>query len=161
MTNNNSTSPSPSPEVLQNFDSAVSLPDLKRLQEVFSQVEDQSSQVAEELFDHLFDVDDFSVINGEIPIPKGKSKYYIQALNRLFKLSRKKKGFGFVLINRKLVKDLDKKTYSFCMCIDGGVYFDVLCEVVNQENAARTPNLSPVKVTIKQFAPNFELENLK
>jgi len=46
---------------------------------------------------------------------------------------------------------LDKKTFTICMCLDGGISLDILCDIVNTENQARTPNTSPVKITIKKL----------
>jgi putative transposase len=91
---------------------------------------------------------------GNIPMPENKKneriKKYIKSLNLLFKFSRFE-GFGsFKIINRRMVKEMNKKTYLFCMCIDGGTSLDVLCEVVNQENLARTPSKSPVRITVRQ-----------
>ena len=135
-------------------DSATALPELDLMRKIFEQVEQESGDVAEQLFDYLFDVSDIDVVTGNIPMPKNKKneaiKKYIKSLNLLFKFSRLE-GFGsFKIINRRMVKVLDKKTYLFCMCIDGGTSLDVLCEVVNQENMARTPNKSPVRITVRQ-----------
>ena len=144
----NKKKPSFSPEIL----SATALPELDLMRKIFAQVEEETAETAEELFEYLFDIDDFDVINGTIPVPKNKSiKNYIKCLNLLFKLSRLDGNGSFKIINRRVVKDLDKKTYLFCMCVDGGVSMDVLCEVVNQENTARTPSKSPVKITFKQI----------
>jgi len=152
-------SPSSSPETKEGIYSVASLPELKRLQEVFQQVENNTSEIAEALFDHLLDISDIKVMEGEIPMPKNKSiTNYIKALNKLFGLSRRKAKSSFILINRKLVKDLDRKTYHFCMCIDGGFSLDILCEIVNQENNIRTPKSSPVKITIRKFTPDLEAD---
>ncbi len=80
---------------------------------------------------------------------------YLSILNRLFLFSRKSSQAGEVggsvrIINRKTVEDLDKKTFTICMCYDGGVSLDILCDIVNTENQARTPTRSPVKITVKQ-----------
>jgi hypothetical protein len=142
------------PSTSTHIDSATALPQLDLMRKIFEQVEKESGKIAEQLFDYLFDVDDISVITGNIPMPKNKKhegiKKYIKSLNLLFKLSHIE-GFGsFRIINRKMVKELNKKTYTFCMCVDGGTSLDVLCEVVNQENMARTPSKSPVKITVRQ-----------
>jgi hypothetical protein len=145
---NNSDLPSISPAI----SSAVALPELDLMKKIFEQIELEAAKVVEELFEYIFDVDDFSVIHGNIPLPKNKSlQSYIKSLNKLFKLSRAS-GVSFRLINRRMVKEFDKKTYLFCMCVDGGISLDVLCEVVNQENMARTPSVSPVKITVQQVA---------
>lgn len=150
--------PSSSPKT----SSIVSLPEIEIMEKIFAEIEKSTADIAESLFDYLFDIDDFAVASGEIPEPKdGKIKGYIKALNKLFRISRNKSKFGsFRLINRKIVKDLDKKTYLFCMCIDGGVSLDILCEIVNQENNFRTPKSSPIKITVMQFAPGDHTKTL-
>jgi hypothetical protein len=140
------------PSISPVMSTAVALPELDLMKKIFEQIELETAKIVEELFEYLFDVDDFSVIGGNIPLPKNASiKGYIKSLNKLFKLSRAS-GVSFRLINRRMVRELDKKTYLFCMCVDGGISLDVLCEVVNQENMARTPTASPVRITVKQIA---------
>lgn len=125
---------------------------LKLLTEVFQRIEGETANVAEMIFDYLIDIMDDQIMTGEIPAhPNPKVNAYIKILNRLFLLSRKNANRGgFSLINRKTVKDLDKKTYTICMCFDGSVSLDILCDIVNTENQARTPSTSLVKVTVKQ-----------
>lgn len=126
---------------------------LKLLSEVFKLIETETAQIAEMVFDYLIDVLDGDIMTGSIPEdhPNPKVRAYIKILNRLFLFSRKNSARGgFRIINRKTVKDLDKKTYTICMCFDGGVSLDILCDIVNTENQARTPTNSPVKVTVKQ-----------
>jgi hypothetical protein len=128
--------------------------DLKLVSEVFQRIEDETAEIAETIFDYLIDVADGHIMEGTIPEhPDPKIARYIKILNRLFRLSRKKSKeglIGLVVINRKTVQELDKKTYAISMCFDGGVSLDILCDVVNEENRARTPTRSPVKVTIKK-----------
>ncbi len=135
--------------------------DLKIVSEVFQRIEAETAEIAEEVFDYLIDIADSDIIDGTIPEhPNPRVAAYIKILNRLFKLSRKKSAegaLGLVVINRKTVKELDKKTYTISMCFDGGVSLDILCDIVNEENRARTPTRSPVKVTIKKAFGN-ELE---
>ncbi|MBU6139937.1 MAG: hypothetical protein KGP29_00060 [Proteobacteria bacterium] len=126
---------------------------LKLLSEVFKLIETETAEIAEMVFDYLVDVLDEYVMTGTISEnhPNPKVRAYIKILNRLFLLSRKNSDKGsFKLINRKTVQDLDKKTYTICMCFDGGVSLDILCDIVNVENQGRTPAASPVKVTVKQ-----------
>jgi len=128
--------------------------DLKLISEVFQRIEKETAEIAEMIFGHLIDIDDEHIINGTIP-HHGDSKInnYIKILNRLFRLSRKHKGKGGAVVrvvNRKTVESLDKKTYAISMCFDGGMSLDVLCDIVNEENLARTPSKSPVKITVKQ-----------
>lgn len=140
------------PSLSPKTSSAVALSELEIMRKIFEQIELETAKVVEELFEYLFDVEDFSVISGKIPAPKNKSlTSYIKSLNKLFKFARAS-GSGFRIINRRMVRELDKKTYLFCMCVDGGTSLDVLCEVVNQENVARTPGMSPVRITVKQLA---------
>ncbi len=126
---------------------------LKLLSEVFKLIETETAAIAEMVFDYLVDVLDEYIMTGEISEdhPNPKVRAYIKILNRLFLLSRKNSDKGaFKLISRKTVKDLDKKTYTICMCFDGGVSLDILCDIVNTENQARTPTASPVRVTVKR-----------
>ena len=146
--------PSPTTQI----DSAVEISELEMMQQVFAELEKETAEIAEALFEYLFEVEDIFVIEGEIPLPKkGKIRSYILALNKLFKLARREPKFGsYRIINRRTVKELDKKTYMFCMCVDGGSSLDVLCEIVNQENNSRTPANSPVKITVKPFIPYLD-----
>jgi len=132
--------------------------DLKLVSEVFQRIESETAEIAEEIFDYLIDASDTHIIDGTIPEhPNPKIAAYIRILNRLFALSRKKSKEGVVgllVINRKTVKELDKKTFAISMCFDGGVSLDILCDIVNEENRARTPTRSPVKVTIKRAFGN-------
>jgi hypothetical protein len=126
---------------------------LKLLSEVFKLIETETAQIAEMVFDYLVDVLDSDIMTGTISEnhPNPKVRAYIKILNRLFLFSRQNSGKGGVrIINRKTVKDLDKKTYAICMCFDGGVSLDILCDIVNTENQARTPTNSPVRVVVKR-----------
>lgn len=126
--------------------------DLKLISEVFEIIENETAEVAEMLFDILINATDEQIMSGTIPGHKNpKIAAYLKILNRLFLFSRKhSKDGGMRIINRKTVQELDKKTFTICMCFDGGVSLDILCDVVNTENQARTPSRSPVKITIKQ-----------
>lgn len=129
---------------------------LKLISEVFQKIEEESIEIAELLFDYLIDVANEHIMNGTIPAHKNsKINKYIAILNRLFNFSRKNpESGGFRIISREMIEGLDKKTYMICMCHDGGVSLDILCDVVNTENSARTPTRSPVRVVVKQaFAP--------
>ena len=129
---------------------------LKLISDVFKKIEEETVQIAELLFDYLIDVPDEQVMTGSISSHKNpKINKYIKILNRLFKFSRKNPaGGGFRIINREMIESLDKKTYVICMCHDGGVSLDILCDIVNTENSARTPTRSPVRVVVKQaFVP--------
>lgn len=118
--------------------------------DVFEQIESETAEIAEMIFDYLIDVSDNDIMMGTIPPHYNKiTNRYIAILNRLFMLSRRKgEKNGIRIINRRTVEDLDKKTYAICMCHDGGVSLDVLCDIVNEENLARTPKTSPVKITV-------------
>ncbi|OFW80893.1 MAG: hypothetical protein A2887_02620 [Alphaproteobacteria bacterium RIFCSPLOWO2_01_FULL_40_26] len=128
--------------------------DLKLISEVFQKVEEETAEVAEMIFGYLIDIDDEHIINGTIPNHQNpKLQGYIKILNRLFRLSKKRADDGainVIIINRKAVQALDKKTYAISMCFDGGVSLDIMCDIVNEENRARTPTKSPVKITIKK-----------
>lgn len=132
--------------------SAEMIDNLKMLGEVFQEIEKETAEIAEMLFDYLVDVDDEKIFTGTIPLLKSKKiNGYIKILNRLFLFSKNfSKNSGVRIIDRRVVQELDKKTFTICMCFDGGVSLDILCDVVNTENQARTPTTSPVKVTIRQ-----------
>jgi hypothetical protein len=152
--------PSPNPDHVH----ADIVADLKLVSEVFQRIESETAEIAEEIFDYLIDVADLHIMDGEIPEHSDpKIARYIRILNRLFRLSRKKSKEGLmslIVINRKTVKELDKKTYTISMCFDGGVSLDILCDIVNEENRARTPTRSPVKITIRRaFGGEHELNN--
>lgn len=150
MVNDITKNPSLSPQT----PSADVLTNLKRISEVFQRIESETAEIAEEIFSYLIDVSDEDIMSGAIPIPAGGSarlKAYLKILNRLFLFSRKSKETSFRIINRNTIRKLDKKTFTICMCHDGGVSLDILCDVVNTENQARTPTVSPVKVTVRQF----------
>lgn len=139
-------------------DAPQSVSDIENLEfitQVFQQIEEETVQIAEMLFEYLIEATDAQIMTGTIPAHKNaKISAYIKVLNRLFKFSRaKKKNGGFRIINRNTIEALDKKTYTISMCHDGGTSLDILCDVVNSENGARTPN-NKVKVKIvHQLAP--------
>ncbi|NBV06515.1 MAG: hypothetical protein EBS06_04685 [Proteobacteria bacterium] len=129
---------------------------LKLISDVFKKIEEETIEIAELLFEYLIEVSDEEVMMGTIPSHKNsKINKYIAILNRLFKFSRNdKKSGGFRIVNRDMIESLDKKTYMICMCFDGGVSVDILCDIVNTENSARTPTRSPIRIMVKQaFAP--------
>lgn len=154
LTQTPSTFPRPaSAEVIEN---------LQMISEVFEQIEKETAEIAEEIFDYLIDVSDWQIATGTIPPHKNKKiNGYIKILNRLFLLSKKySKESGFRILNRAVVQKLDNKTFTICMCFDGGVSLDILCHIANMENQARTPTISPVKITVKHaFAQNKDLQN--
>jgi hypothetical protein len=147
---------------------------LKMITEVFQKIEEETAEIAELIFEYLVNVEDEHILTGTVPLiddeqksgeslqdfKKRKAKTrrtnaYIKILNRLFLFSRKNHGYGgFRILNRKTVQELDKKTFTICMCNDGGVSLDILCDIVNAENQARTPSKSPVKVTVRQAFVN-------
>jgi len=130
---------------------------LKMISEVFQKIENETAEIAEMIFDYLINAPDEQVIMGTLPPHANKRlNTYIKILNRLFLFSRKKStNGGFRVVNRNTVEKLDTKTFSICMCYDGGVSLDILCDIVNTENRERTPSKSPVKVTIKQAFGNI------
>lgn len=153
MNKNNKIQPSSSLEE----PSADLLNNLQEISEAFQKIEEETIEIAELIFDYLININDNDIINGTIsPHENKKINNYIKILNRLFQFSRKNhtKHSGFKIINRRTVKELDKKTYTFCMCFDGGVSLDILCDIVNTENQARMPKSSPIKITIKQVYNN-------
>ncbi len=135
----------PSAEVLEN---------LQAIAEVFQKIEAETAEIADQIFDYLINATNEEIITGEVPAhPDNRINGYVKILNRLFLFSRN--AGGLRVISRNTVRDLDKKTYTICMCHDGGLSLDILCDIVNTENQARTPNPSPVKVTVVQaFAEN-------
>lgn len=149
------TSNSPSPSASFDNPSAEIIADLQVISEVFQQIEEETAETADEIFDWLISVDDEHIVSGSIPDSDNqKINKYISILNRLFAFSRSNSKGGFRIIARNTVEDLDKKTFTICMCHDGGTSLDILCDIVNEENQARTPTASPVKVTVTQAFAN-------
>ncbi|MBP7710448.1 MAG: hypothetical protein KA100_05205 [Rickettsiales bacterium] len=129
--------------------SAEMMENLQAISEVFQKIEEETAEVAELIFDYLINATDEQIMAGTVPPHANKRiNDYIKILNRLFVFSRK--AGGLRVINRKTVESLDRKTFTICMCHDGGVSLDILCDIVNTENQARTPKNSPVKVTVTQ-----------
>jgi hypothetical protein len=137
----------PSADIIANF---------KLLSEIFQKIEEETAEIAELIFEYLINVPDENIMMGTIPPHKNpRINAYLKILNRLFSFSRKHHNQGgFRVINRKTIEDLDKKTFTICMCFDGGGSLDILCDVVNTENQVRTPTRSPVKITIKKAFGN-------
>ena len=143
---NNSDAPSTAPQGLSDVEN------LKLITEVFKRIEEETVEIAELLFDILLNATDSQVMTGNIPGHKNAViAKYLSILNRLLKFSRSKSALGgYRVISRKMIEELDKKTYIISMCLDGGTSLDILCDVVNVENNARTPTRSPVRVVVKQ-----------
>lgn len=140
--------PSMTPQSVSNIEN------LEFISQVFQQIEEETVEIAEMIFDYLIDATDAQIMTGTIPAHKNKRiNAYIRMLNRLFKFSRANSDGGFRLISRNTIQALDKKTYTISMCNDGGTSLDILCDVVNSENAARTPNNRVKVVVVKQLAP--------
>ncbi|MDX2083438.1 MAG: hypothetical protein SFV53_05595 [Rickettsiales bacterium] len=153
MSVNNSSSNIPSSSI-----ATLSLVEnLKIISDVQEIIQKQTVETAEMLFGYLINIEDKYIMTGTIPeivdenLAKEKRSQInecLKMLNRLFKFSRQNLNSGeFRIINRNMIKDMDKKTYAICICYEGGVYLDILCDVVNAENNARAPSRSP-KVTI-------------
>jgi hypothetical protein len=153
MVNKNSEIPSSFPK---NMPTDI-VANLQLIGEIFQRIEQEASEIAEEIFDHLIDATDLQIMTGTIPPHKNQRiNEYIKLLNRLFFLSRRRKEGGLIIISRKVVEELDKKTFALCMCHDGGVFsLGILCEIANAENRIRTPQASPVKITVKNLFGNL------
>lgn len=136
--------------------------DIKLLSEVFKKIEEETTEIAEQLFDYLINLEDEQLFTGTIPyVENRRINNYIKILNRLFLFSKNySKNTGIKIVNRRVVKELDRKTFAFSMCLDGGTSLDILCNIVNEENQARTPKNSPVKVTVKQLSNRHAERNL-
>ena len=136
--------------------SAEVIANLKMLGEIFQRIEKETAEIAEMLFEYLIDATDEQIATGTVPPHRNKRiDGYIKILNRLFLFSKTfAKNSGIKIINRKIVKELNKKTFAICMCYDGGISLDILCDVVNEENKVRTPpailHRLPVNLTVKQ-----------
>jgi len=127
---------------------------LELITKVFQQIEEETAQVAEMLFDYLIEATDSQIMTGNIPAHKNrKINEYVKIMNRLFKFSRASSEGGFRLITRNTIEALDKKTYTISMCHDGGTSLDILCDIVNSENSARTPRNSVKIKVVQQLAP--------
>ncbi len=130
----------PSVEIFEN---------LQAITEVFQKIEEETAEIADQIFDYLINATNEEIITGTVPAhPDNRINGYVKILNRLFLFSRS--AGGLRIISRNTVSDLDKKTYTICMCHDGGLSLDILCDIVNTENQARTPNPSPVRITVVQ-----------
>ncbi len=136
---------------------------LQLISEVFKKIEEETAEMAEMIFDYLINVSDEQVMTGSIPDHHDPHiNSYVKILNRLFLFSRKSsKNGGIRIINRKTVQELDRKTFTICMGHDGGVSLDILCDIVNAENQARTPKRSPVVITIRQAFGGMGLGGVK
>lgn len=153
MHHKNQESPSLSPVVSE----SEIVANLKLISEIFQKIEEETAEIAELIFEYLINVPDEQIMTGTIPPHKNsRINAYIKILNRLFLFSRKhRKQGGLRIINRKTIEELDKKTFTICMCFDGGGSLDILCDIVNTENQMRIPTSSPVKITIKQAFGNL------
>jgi len=143
------------------------LASLNSLIEVFEKINNNTSNLAEIIFDHLIKVADEDLMNGKIPkiINSENSDQlngFLHILNNLFPLSRKD---GLKIIKRETVEYLNKKIYAWAMCFDGGESLDILCEIVNEENVARIPSKSPeaikssIQISIPKIDKNILAEN--
>jgi len=143
------------------------LASLNSLIEVFEKINNNTSNLAEIIFDHLIKVSDEDLMNGKIPkiINSQNSDQlngFLHILNNLFPLSRKD---GLKIIKRETVEYLNKKIYAWAMCFDGGESLDILCEIVNEENIARIPSKSPeaikssIQISVPKIDKNFLEEN--
>jgi len=137
-----------------NSNAASEIENLELITKVFQQIEAETAQVAEMLFDYLIEATDAQIMTGNIPAHKNrKINEYVKIMNRLFKFSRTGSEGGFRLITRNTIEALDKKTYTISMCHDGGTSLDILCDIVNSENSARTPRNSVKIKVVQQLAP--------
>ncbi len=137
-----------------NSNDASDIENLELITKVFQQIEAETVEVAEMLFDYLIEATDAQIMTGNIPAHKNrKINEYVKIMNRLFKFSRAGSEGGFRLVTRNTIEALDKKTYTISMCHDGGASLDILCDIVNSENSARTPRNSVKIKVIQQLAP--------
>lgn len=156
MAVNNSEIPSLTPQSVSDIEN------LEFITKVFEQIEEETVKIAEMIFDYLIDANDADIIAGTIPSHKNpKINNYIKVLNRLFKFSRTNSDGGFRIVSRDTIEALDKKTYTISMCHDGGTSLDILCDIVNSENGARTPKNSVKVVVIKRLAPQAKKRSKK
>jgi hypothetical protein len=143
------------------------LASLNSLIEVFEKINNNTSNLAEIIFDHLIKVSDEDLMSGKIPkiiTPKNSDQLngFLHILNNLFPLSHKD---GLKIIKRDTVEYLNKKTYAWAMCFDGGESLDILCEIVNEENVARIPSKSPeaikssIQISVPKIDKNILVEN--
>jgi hypothetical protein len=121
-------------------------------------------------FDHdpvVGPVSDEDLMSGKIPkiiTPENSDQLngFLHILNNLFPLSHKD---GLKIIKRDTVEYLNKKTYAWAMCFDGGESLDILCEIVNEENVARIPSKSPeaikssIQISVPKIDKNILVEN--
>lgn len=126
---------------------------LRFMHEISKDIYNKAEEVADVIFDHLLDTSDDNILKGSVPKHENDTiNDYVTILNRLFKFSRTGSNLGGVrVLNRDMVESLDEKTFVLAMCRDGGgVMLDVLCDIANTENQARSPKKSPTKFTVTQ-----------
>jgi hypothetical protein len=133
------------PSVFLSNPQTQQLHSLNSLKEVFDKINNMTSNLAEIIFDHLINISDEDLYNGKIPNIEDKKNIYqlngfIRILNDLFPLAYRD---GLKVIKRETVEYLNKKTFAWAMCFDGGESLDILCEIVNEELNSRTPSHSP------------------
>ena len=146
--------PSNSPaevEVSGTFRELMFLNNLAKDQEKYSE------ELAEDLFEYITEASDADLYRGNISLvdnvegeKKQRLNHYIEALNLLFYVSRNSEG-GIRDLSRTYIEQEQGKVYTFLQCIDGGISTDTLCDIVNVENQARMPGISPQKPQLSKL----------
>lgn len=146
----NSPTTSPSKAEAQSFDV---MQELRMLSSVFNEMERGTAIISEKIFEPLIDSTDEEVYGGKIkPTSDPEVDGHIKILNKLFPLSKKT---GFKVINPDVVKAYSPKIFTLATCFNGLHTLRTLCDIVNEENKARTPNNSPEQVSkIEQAFPS-------
>ncbi len=122
-----------------------SLLSLTQLNELAEAQNDEAERIAEKLFEITTVQEDHKILTGSIKIDSDDSKetqMYKRILNELFLFSKKNKDSGFAILDRKGVEGGNKKVASLLKAMDGGLFVETFCTVVNEENAARMPSSS-------------------
>ncbi len=123
--------PSPSPAILE----SKSFAEILFAGRVAAEQEKLIGEFAEELLNITTQASDNEILNGTIPQGYGDS-VATKVLNRLFKISRPTSQFFFKL-TREYVESKDRKTAALLKCMNGGLFAEACCLVVNEENEAR------------------------
>ena len=138
-------------------DNQTSIMSLSKLNELAEEQDKEAARIAEKLFEITTAEEDHKILTGSIAVTDQDSKevkMYKEVLNRLFQFSKKNMDSGFVVLDRRKVEGGDKKIAALLQAMDGGLFVETFCDVVNEENSARMPNPS---VTRAQAHRVFEI----
>jgi len=155
MSNNNSATPSPSPQKPRAGFLGI-VQQLDRLTQVGKDELLNAAEIAEEVFTFLSDISDQDLENGSIKTDDEALKPYAAALNRLFPLVRNSETGSVNQLNSKTVEKLSQKAYAITAAIGGRPFVELMCNIVNEEVQGRIPS---VRVSRVQASQAFQFAN--